>query len=185
MTGVRGLTLVELTVTLAVVAAVAALGAPHLLASLPGLRASAAARQVLGDFRLARTLAVDRGRDVLLQFHSPGVDDYTVAVDTFPAGAGDGRITPDDEQVKVVRLAGLYPGIQLTTYPAGSGLPADGVDFADDRARFKPAGTSNGGTAYLRPAADAGRTRLRERKVTVLSATGRGRAYRWSGSGWE
>jgi prepilin-type N-terminal cleavage/methylation domain-containing protein len=180
-----GFTLVELIVTVAVVGLLAAFGASYLLAGLPALRANAAARQLMGDFRLARTLAVDRNLDVLIQFHSPGANDYTMAVDTFPAApSGDDRITDDDELVKVVSLGREYVGIEFTPY-AAAGLPADGVAFADNRANFNPDGHTNGGSVYLRPAADAGRTRSTERQVTVIASTGRVRIKRWNGTIFE
>ncbi|MBI5016682.1 MAG: GspH/FimT family protein [Deltaproteobacteria bacterium] len=179
-----GVTLVELAAVLAVVGVLAAVAVPYLLGTLPAFRVNAAARQLVGDFRLARTLAVDRNTDVLIQFHAPTANDYTLALDTYPPPGGDHHITAEDEPVKVVRVAALYEGIEFTPSPGG-GPPADGVTFTNDLANFNPDGHGVSGTVYVRPAADAGRTRSRERRVTVDGSTGRARIQRWTGSEWE
>lgn len=180
-----GFTLVEAVAVLAVVGVLAAVGVSYLLGSLPVLRVNAAARQLVADFRLARSLAVERNLDVLIQFHLPAAKDYTLALDTDPAPPlGDHRITAQDELVKVVHVGALYEGIEFTPYATG-GLPPDGITFPDDQAVFNPDGHAGTGSAYLRPTAHAGRTRATERRVTVVGSTGRARAYRWAGAGWE
>ncbi|MBE0618613.1 MAG: prepilin-type N-terminal cleavage/methylation domain-containing protein, partial [Proteobacteria bacterium] len=68
----RGFTLVELMITVALIGALAGLGVPYLLASLPNIRVNAAVRQIVGDFRLAKTLAVERGVDCFLVFDVVG-----------------------------------------------------------------------------------------------------------------
>jgi prepilin-type N-terminal cleavage/methylation domain-containing protein len=187
-----GLTLVELVVALAVAAVVLGAGAGYFLTSLPAYRVNGAVRQVTADFRLARAVAVEKGVDVLIQF-DPAGGSYVMACDTHP-DPPDHQITADDEGIKAVNLGQTYAGVQFTPYAAGAGtspsggaLPADGVSFEDDLANFNPDGRAVAGSVYLRPAADAGRTRKTERCVTVLGATGRARAYRWTGvgSGWE
>ncbi|MDW7711408.1 MAG: GspH/FimT family pseudopilin [Deferrisomatales bacterium] len=171
----RGLTLVELVVALALVGVLAAVGTPYLLANLPALRVNAAVRHVIGDLRLARSLAVERGVDCLLVFDVPAVK-YTVILDTDDVpGVSDG-----DEVLKEVDLGRRYRGVAF-----GSATAADPITFGGDQALFKPRGTSNGGSVHLRPGQDAGVRQDRERRVTVLSTTGRVRAFRRSGSQWE
>jgi len=168
---------VEMMITVAVIGILAGISVPYLLASLPNIRVNGAVRQVVADFRLAKTLAVERGVDCFLVFDAAG-GAYTVRLDT------DGTAGPSvgDETVKTVTLPGLFPGIEF----AGSHA-ADPVDFGGDTALFKPRGTSNGGTVYLSPARDAGVRDDRDRKVTILSTTGRAKAYRWNPASldWE
>jgi len=159
-------------ITVAVIGILAGVSVPYLLASLPNIRVNAAVRQVVADFRLAKTLAVERGVDCYLVFDAAG-SGYAVSLDT------DGTAGPSggDEPVKDVDLPTLFPGIEF----AGSHA-ADPVDFSGDTARFQPRGTSNGGSIYLSPARDAGVRDDRDRKVTVMASTGRARASRWNPS---
>jgi prepilin-type N-terminal cleavage/methylation domain-containing protein len=171
----RGLTLAELMVAVAVMAILGGVSAPYLLASLPGYRVNGAARQLVADIRLSRTLAIERGVDTFLEFDSPR-GSYKLALDTDGAAG----LTVDDERLKTVNLYHLYPGIQLSRSQPGSP-----VTFSGGVAVFKPRGTSNGGAVYLKPTKDTGTRTDRERKVTVTSTTGRARAYRRNGTGWE
>jgi len=166
----KGFTLVELMVTVSVIGLLAGVGVPYLLVNLPNFRVNGAVRQVLGDVRLAKALAVERGVDCFLVFDA-AANEYTLRLDT------DATTGPSagDETVKTVRIPSLFPGIEFTGSHA-----ADPVDFSGDTARFKPRGTSNGGTLYLSPARDAGVRDDRDRKVSVMSTTGRGRAFRWN-----
>lgn len=180
----RGLTLVELLVALALLALIGAIGVPYLLAALPGFRVSAATRQVLGDLRLARTLSVERGLDVLVSFHQPAADQYRLAFDTYPPPPGnDHALTPQDEAIKTVVLAERYRGIRLSsTDPAA---PPDGVSFGANVAIFTSDGRSSSGAVYLQPGGDYGVRTDRDRKITVRGATGRAKAYVWEGTGWR
>ena len=161
-----GLTLVELMVTLAVLAVLAGVAVPYVLAGLPGYRAGGAARQVVADLRLARTLAVERGLRTFVAF-DPAASTYAVYVDTD----GVGGPSAGDERVKEVRIPELYRGIRVA-----SSLAPDPVTFSGDVALFKPRGTSNGGSVYVAAAGHPGV----ERKVSVMSTTGRVRAYAWN-----
>jgi prepilin-type N-terminal cleavage/methylation domain-containing protein len=182
-----GLTLVELMIAVALVAILAGVSVPYLLVNLPAYRANGATRQLVGDFRLAKTRAVERGVDVLIAF-APGANTYTVAFDINENGALDAA--PTDEPIKTVNVSALYKGIEFTPYtsglnPSGDPLPGDGVSFEDDLATFYPSGGARPGAAYVRPSHDAGVRRDRERGVTVTATTGRARAYQWNGSAWE
>ncbi|MBI5443263.1 MAG: prepilin-type N-terminal cleavage/methylation domain-containing protein [Deltaproteobacteria bacterium] len=180
----RGLTLIEVVVALALLGIIAAVGVPYLLAGLPVLRVNAAVRQVLGDLRLARTLSIERGLDVLLSFDGAGSQRYRLAIDTHPAHpANDHQITPHDEIVKTVDLADLSSGIGLSS--SDPGAPPGGVSFANETAIFTPDGKSSTGSVYLQPLVDCGVRNDRDRKVTVVGATGRAKAYAWGGAGWE
>lgn len=190
----RGLTLLELAVALAVVVSIGILAVPYLLALLPQSRVNAASHLLVADFRLARTLSVARGVDVLIAFDSPAFDRYRVAYDTDPAPPNnDHQITDRDELIKTVDIAALYKGVGFARYgagapgkgPSGSALPDDGISFQDRTSIFNPDGRARAGSVYLRPTHDAGVTRLNERCVTVIGSTSRARLYAWRGTSWE
>jgi type IV fimbrial biogenesis protein FimT len=185
----RAFTLVELLIALALVGILAGVGTPYVLVNLPTYRVNAAVRQVVADLRLARTRAVEEGRDVFVRFY-PAESRYVLHLDSDGNGSFDPAL---DEPWKTVALGELYAGIAFARYaggisPSGGALPADGVSFAGDLAAFHPRGTARAGSVYLRPARDEGVRRDRERAVTVVLSTGRVRTYRWTGagaSGWE
>ncbi len=162
----HGLTLVELMIVLAVLALLAGVAVPYVLAGLPGYRAAGAARQLVADLRLARTLAVERGVRAFVAF-DPATSSYAVRLDTD----GVAGLSAGDQEVKRVTLGNEYRNVRI-----GSARARDPVTFPDDVALFKPRGTSNGGSVYLTvPDHDDV-----ERKVTVMSTTGRVRAYVWN-----
>ncbi|HZV94176.1 MAG TPA: GspH/FimT family protein [Caldimonas sp.] len=66
----RGLSLIELAITLAVVAIVAASAAPSLASLIDARRLDAAANELAADVQWVRTEAVARNRPVRLSFHS-------------------------------------------------------------------------------------------------------------------
>ncbi len=179
-----GFTLTEVLVAMSLLAIASGVAVPYFISSLPGYRSSGATRQLLADLRLARTLAIEQGVDVLVVFHSPGTNEYQIALDTHPPAPGnDHRLTADDRLVKTVKLRDSYAGIGFSSSDADA--PADGVSFTDNLAVFAPDGRSSSGSVYLQPLTDLGVRRDRDRRVTVVGATGRARAYRWRGGGWE
>ena len=170
----RGLTLVELMMVVAVLAILAGVATPYLLGNLPTYRVNGATRQVVADLRLARTLAVERGAETYLVFDVPACS-YILAVDSDASGS----YAAGDEVVKTVALGANYAGVEMW------GRDGDPVTFAGDVATLTPRGTATAGSVYLRPRGDAGVREDRERRVTVVGTTGRARAYRWDGAGWE
>jgi len=66
----RGLTLVEATIVLAVIATVAATAAPSMASLIDGRRLAAAATQLASDLHLVRSEAVSRNRAVRLSVHA-------------------------------------------------------------------------------------------------------------------
>jgi prepilin-type N-terminal cleavage/methylation domain-containing protein len=180
-----GLSLTEVLIALALLGLLGAIGAPYLLASLPHYRVKAATRHVLGDLRLARTLAAERGFDALVAFHCDGPNTYRLGLDTHPAppANGDGVLTGDDVLIKVVDLSALYSGTGFSS--SDPDIETDGITFTGNTAKWTPQATSNGGTVYLQPLCDFGARRDRDRKITVMSSTGRARAFSWTGTQWE
>ncbi|GAB4254716.1 GspH/FimT family pseudopilin [Deferrisoma sp.] len=156
---------------LAILALAGGVAIPYFLSTLPSRRVSAAARQVLADLRAARALAVERGVPAYVRF-DPGASAYQVLREADGAPGP----TAGDPVERSVSLGKTYRNVVI-----GSRIAADPVTFADDTAVFRPRGTANGGSVYLRAVGHDGI----ERKVTVLSTTGRVRAYVWNPSTGE
>lgn len=68
LTNKRGYTLTELMVTVAIIGIVAAIGVPSYLSYLPHLRLNGAVRDLMSDFRLARSLAVGQSQNHYITF---------------------------------------------------------------------------------------------------------------------
>jgi len=188
----QGFTLVELVIVIAIIGVMLGLGAPALLGALPGMRASGAARELLADVRQARTLAVEKGVDVLVKFNvdksnNPAAGTYIVAVDVTDNGDFD---PGTDELVAERTLGDTYEGLAFSTSDpaAGAATVATGVDLGGGSIIvFEPRGsTTASGSVYLMPAADAGGRTDRNRRVTVVTtATGNARIERLEGGIWQ
>jgi len=180
MNRARGFTLVELMVTLAVLGILAGIAVPYLLTSLPNQRVGGAVRQMVADFRLAKTIAVEKGKDVFIQFHSPATNQYTVSLDSDDSH----DVSVGDEVLKTVDVPAVYSSIELGSSDPAS-LP-DGVTFSGNLAIFHPGGGADAGRVFFRPAQDgpAGR-RDRDRMISVTVSTGRPKAFAWRNGAWE
>ena len=181
----RGFSLVELMITIAIIGLAAGVVTPALLSSLPAMRTSAAAREVLSDCRYARTYAVEKGLSVVLDFDSAPTPHYRLFQDK---NANNTYESATDTMLKQVDLTASYSGITLKS--SVSGTPSDGVDLNGAGAnwvRFNTNGTANSsGSVYVMPSADAGTTRTdRNRRVRVVQYTGSVSIESYSGGSWQ
>lgn len=181
----NGFSLVETMIVLAIVGLMVGIVAPSLLGALPGMRASGAARQVLSDFRYARTYAVDKGFPVVVEFTAPPTAQYQLFQDR---NANQVYNSGTDVLLKQETLTTSYTGITLKSNL--SGTPSDGVDLDGSGGNvvgFNTNGTASGsGAVYLMPATDAGTSRNdRNRRVRVVQATGTVVIESPSGSNWQ
>jgi len=96
-----GFTLLELLVSLAVAALLVTLVLPHMPAGLTAGEFAGAARELTAALREARSIAVNRNRDIAFAFafaDGPGGYRFAGRESTFPAGirvalaGGDGRV---------------------------------------------------------------------------------------------
>jgi len=187
--GDAGFTLVEVMIVVAIVAILATIGTPALLNAMPGMRASGAARQVLSDFRLARTLAVERGVDAGISFDAPSATHYFIYMDNDD----DGTFSAGDETVKETTLTDEYKAVAFKSND--SSAPTDGVDLdgaGGNSISFEPRGSATGsGSVYLMPSGDVGlgsgaaNYSDRNFRVRIISATGNTQLQTWDGSSWE
>lgn len=160
---VRGYTLVELLIVLAVFGLVAALGVPPLLDATARLRVSLAASEAASALRLARITAVRSRRHVAVRFERR---EGTVGWAVFGDGDGDGVLNRDIAEGIDPRLQAWLPlrrigGSVELGFPPGPPPrdPASGrrLDRLDDPIRFNrsdmvsfsPIGSSTPGSLYL------------------------------------
>jgi len=167
-----GFTLVELMVTVGVIAIVAGLTFGNLNST--SYRLKGTAKTLKANMQKARLLAVKENCPVYVDFDLEEPDDgidnkYTIWKDLNDNGTcddattdnnGDGAINSLDEEL--IETVPLPSGISFGTVananggpavtPAAGTLPTDGVGFPDDginKLRFSPQGTSSNGNAYL------------------------------------
>jgi general secretion pathway protein H len=121
----QGFTLVELLVVLAIAGLLLALTPPLITAALPGVELKAAARRTAGSLRLAREIAVAKGRDTAWVLD--------IAQHRY-------RIEGDH------RSGRLPSGLELKLVAAADEMQSDTVGAI----RFYPDGSSSGGRVILK-----------------------------------
>jgi type IV fimbrial biogenesis protein FimT len=105
----RGVTLVELMVVIAIIAIAAAVIVPSIREHLPRYQLRAIARELMVDFKIAKTEAIKRNRNVLLEFTQETAGDpnaggsYTICVDDNTAANIVGQCTAA-EIIKTVAM---------------------------------------------------------------------------------
>lgn len=197
-----GFTLVELMVTVAIMAIIAGLTFGNLNST--SYRLKSTAKTLKANMQKARLLAVKENCRVYVDFDFNGdgtIDSsYTLWKDLSDNGGyndattdnnGDGAIDAlDEEHIETIPLPS---GIAFGTVANGNGgpatgpgavaLPADGVSYGSNRARFSPQGTSSLGNAYLHaPANDEAGTH-----AVGTNSIGRVHSFYYAteGGGWN
>ncbi|MGD2185739.1 MAG: GspH/FimT family pseudopilin [Desulfobacterales bacterium] len=124
-----GLTAFELTVTLAIIAIVAALTMPPYLKWLRSSRLQSAATNLTADLELAKVLAIRESTLVVVDFEASR---YTIFVDN-----GEGGGTPADWNCN-----GSESIAQIRHLPAGVQIDTDSLSFPTvaDKTRFNSRG---------------------------------------------
>ena len=188
--------------TLEALAAVAVLGLATML-TVPGLlqwssqqRVDAAAAELVGTLRLARTYAMRNSANVALKFHLEPTDRGITRVmfSLYRDGDGDGVRNDDlergtDPRVTPPRQLASFGSKVRFGFPAGAApsdpsSPGRKLERLDDPIRFNrsdlasfgPLGTSTPGSLYV---TDGRRLAV----VRVVSRTGRVRVLRWDPAG--
>jgi len=150
-----GFTLLELAVTIAIIAIASAIAIPNMIGWIPKYRLQNAASDLRGELQATRMRAIRENREFAI-FFSTATGDYRVV------DSGANRIidTPiygiDDVDIKIIRL-NKYIGVgygngNATTNAtqAGGAFPPGFVSYAGNAAVFIPTGLIQGmGYVYL------------------------------------
>lgn len=163
----KGFTLIELMVTLTVLAIIMAFAAPSLADFLNKRKVASAAEQLYSELQYARSEAISRSAATFVDFSANGTTTWSVGVTitdggcdptvTTPTGTnacvlviddGDGTVDPGDGSVDtgdlVLRVFGsaIHPGVTMSSVSFSPG--------ATSYIRFDPVrGTSSNGTITL------------------------------------
>lgn len=140
----KGFTLVELTVTLGVLAAALAVAVPRYLEWQPDLELKAAVRHLRSDYGLARYRAVSENASVAVVFDTAG-SAYSLFVDNGD-GAAVGGIADNWVPDGTERI------LKTVVFPSSVDLYRAAFAGGVSRVRFDGRGVPNGlgGTVYLR-----------------------------------
>ncbi|MBW2302209.1 MAG: GspH/FimT family pseudopilin [Deltaproteobacteria bacterium] len=164
----EGFTLLELIMTMVILAILATIAIPTFSVWLPEYRLKKAARDLYSNIQLAKMQAVRTNRDHTVSFNT-GAGLYQVL---------DSGVTV----VKTVNLSNYGSGVSYgfgnATKTVPGGVPIDTVSYAGDSATFNPRGTGGMGYVYL--------TNERSTSYAVGTITAGAVVLRkWNGADWE
>ena len=184
----RGTSLPEIVVVLAILGIVFALGLPSLTDLLAEEGLAVAAREVSAILIGARDRAVFQGADVGVKWVSSGED---LVLSVYQDGNGNGVTTADIKKGVDRLVAGpfgmrnKYPGITFSFVPGFNGTDpgeaaignlADPIRFgASDICSFSPLGKSSPGSVYL------SNRKRRQAAVRVTPANAKIQIFTWHG----
>jgi len=183
VTGVRGFSLIELLLVVALIAIVGAMAIPLVLNTTAQIRLSANARQVERELQTARMRAVRSNRAIRVRFNCPTTGEYRMVevLGTVQTPAAD----DDDSRASVRCGYSTYPypdnDPEVTAVPNNDGpirTLQEGVGFGGDvqTVEFWPDGTahvsSGGGTPWPVIPGDASFTVLDVQHSTIVTSIG-------------
>jgi prepilin-type N-terminal cleavage/methylation domain-containing protein len=195
MDGQRGVTLIELLVTLSLMAILTAIAIPVYMQQLPSIRLKTAARRMASVLSLSRMVAVANNTPCRVVF-VPGSSPYYYA---FLDSNLNGAVNPGEAAATRLDLQPVAPGIDGVPLPAavsfgapagvtgvppltGTAIPTDGVELPSNTVSFDARGTANAmnnnETIYL--------TNIKGECMAVrVTYSGMTQVYQWGGGGWK
>lgn len=170
----KGFTLVELMIVVAVIGILAMITAPNLVNGLPAYRIKAAVRDCTSQLRNARSIAINDKRDVVVSF-DPDKDFYVVDGRKFPF---TGSIT--DKYGSGVR----FGSGAATTGVNGESIPSDGISLNASSLTFTSRGMADFGVGAANGAVYFTNNREDAYAIT-LNVAGAVTLLRWRVNEWK
>ncbi|RPJ26675.1 MAG: prepilin-type N-terminal cleavage/methylation domain-containing protein [Planctomycetaceae bacterium] len=142
----KGFTLVELMVTIGIVAILSVMAIPNFISWLPKTQTGSAAREILTTIQLAKIAAVKESANVVVHFTVASGELLAFVDDGAGGGMADDRVRNGSE--RLVRKYTMPPGVTLA-------LPSLGTDLEFTNRGLPNAGgdvsvSSSGGTKTIR-----------------------------------
>lgn len=164
-----GFTLIEMMAVLAVVGIISSMALSGFMGLTPRTKLKRAARNIVSDMQLAKTMAL-RDRDTwTMQFDTTNAE-YSI----IDGDGGTFRI------IEMSEFGGVSFGNSFTDRPSEPNAgESDGVSFTDNKIVFNSDGTSVSGSVYITNSDDD------TFAVGCLSAAGRIKTWYNFGDGWE
>lgn len=181
-----GFTVVELAFSLAIICVVVVVVFEAYANAYPSLRATSAAQLLQAQLRQAREVSIDQRRNVTVTFQ--GTAELVAVVQGINGGSNTqiyDYLLP--EGLKYVLLTGVpdtpdgYGHSYAVNYNCPSNTLPCTITFQSDGSVLDGGGAYNNGSIFI---GIAGQTQT-ARAVTILSSTGRIRAWSYNGSVWH
>jgi prepilin-type N-terminal cleavage/methylation domain-containing protein len=174
-----GFSLVELSVTLALIMSLSGFAVLNITAILPGMRANEAMYQAVAQLRKGRESALAQRRNVEVRFL--GTNQIQLVRHDVPTGT----TVLSDVQLLNKSEFQLFAGIPDSPDYFGSAAAVDfggsaTLTFQTDGTLVNAQGNPLNGTIFIGLPGHPETAR----SVAILGATGRVRSYRWTGDSW-
>ena len=179
-TGAPGFSTLEVIAGLSVLMFVAGMAVVSMEGARPGIQAGAGLDMVTGQLRLARESAMAQQRSFQVRFNAP--DRMQLRRFDVPFGFTDFPAVSMENAVQFTLFAGLPDtpdGFGNANPIAFGGIQT--LIFRNDGTLVDSAGVPLDGTVFIGIPGHPETARA----VTIQGATGRMRAYHWTGSVWE
>ena len=132
----EGFTVIELMISITILAVLLGVGVPSINALVNGSSANRAAQELISDMYLARIQAIRSGRNATVDFNSPGPNQYTVS---WNNGAN----------TKTVNLGNFRGNVVFEPAPPGAATPPPVASVTFSPRGFAQANPVSWGNVYL------------------------------------